>query len=96
MSETNKLKQSACLTCTGSNSLLCTASEGQGLKFTFDNVHDGATCQQEMFVDVKDIVPVVLNGNNACILSYGQTGEAKFVIHTQAKLLSQCGLRCST
>ncbi|KAK9802991.1 hypothetical protein WJX73_005839 [Symbiochloris irregularis] len=62
---------------TSNQSLHFHGLEGQGTRFNFDNVHDGLSCQTEIFTDVKDIMSAVIEGNNACILSYGQTGSGK-------------------
>lgn len=45
--------------------------------FEFDKVFHQAVNQEDVFVEVEPIIRSALDGHNACILAYGQTGTGK-------------------
>jgi replication-associated recombination protein RarA len=45
--------------------------------FEFDKMFECSTPQSEIFQEVKPLVDLVLNGFNAAIIAYGQTGGGK-------------------
>mmetsp|Transcript_25467 Transcript_25467/g.42490 ORF Transcript_25467/g.42490 Transcript_25467/m.42490 type:complete len:864 (+) Transcript_25467:35-2626(+) len=52
---------------------------GSGVRpFQFSNVHKGDATQQQVYdKSAQDAIATVLNGFNACIMCYGQTGAGK-------------------
>ena len=44
----------------------------------FDNVFDNDAKQSRVYESVKDVLPNVLNGQNATIFGYGPTGAGNF------------------
>ncbi len=51
--------------------------EAQSKNFEFDRVFGSLSSQQDVFTDVAPLATSVLDGYNACILAYGQTGAGK-------------------
>lgn len=50
----------------------------QAHTFSFDSVHGSTASQQEVYdVTGKGLVEAILEGYNACLLAYGQTGAGK-------------------
>lgn len=45
--------------------------------FDFDRVLDGSSTQEDVFSEVAPMVAGVLDGYNACVFAYGQTGAGK-------------------
>ncbi|KAL8602769.1 hypothetical protein ACOMHN_064076 [Nucella lapillus] len=57
--------------------LLYVANKGRGQSFEFDRVFSPASCQTEVFEEVKALVTSCIDGFNVCIFAYGQTGSGK-------------------
>lgn len=60
------------------------------VKYHFDAFHGEQTTQQEVFLNVKPILPHILNGQNACVFAYGPTGAGK--THTMMGSSDQPGV----
>lgn len=56
---------------------IAVGSGGNKKEFGFDKVFTQETTQEDVFVEVKLILRSALDGHNACILAYGQTGTGK-------------------
>lgn len=69
-----------CVTCPSATSVKHTAADGSSLGFTFDGVHGTSTDQAQIFQEVKDLMHLVLHGQNGCIMAYGQTGTPERAI----------------
>ncbi|CAN0920524.1 Kinesin-like protein KIN-14U [Linum grandiflorum] len=52
-------------------------SVGSKKEFRFDKVFHQSANQDDVFVEVEPVLKSALDGHNACILAYGQTGTGK-------------------
>ncbi|GAA0155248.1 microtubule binding motor protein [Lithospermum erythrorhizon] len=52
-------------------------SGGSRKEFAFDKVFHQEASQEQVFIEVEPVLRSALDGHNACILSYGQTGTGK-------------------
>lgn len=50
---------------------------GAKKEFEFDKVFPQQASQEDIFVDVEPILKSALDGNNVCVLAFGQTGTGK-------------------
>ncbi|KAF9101416.1 hypothetical protein BGX29_005631 [Mortierella sp. GBA35] len=52
-------------------------AKGSKSPFTFDKVLPATSTQDDMFVEVSQMLPLVLSGGSACVFAYGTTGSGK-------------------
>lgn len=67
-------KSTGCLDCEGQSQLVYRGPGWQGGAMAFDRVHKGEATQEELYECCSDMVETALQGYNACIMTYGQTG----------------------
>ncbi|TYI14014.1 hypothetical protein ES332_A08G098000v1 [Gossypium tomentosum] len=58
------------------SNLLLKLGDNKTKRYTFDNVFQGSS-QDGVFSEVESVIKSVLDGYNACIFAYGQTGTGK-------------------
>ncbi|PPS03572.1 hypothetical protein GOBAR_AA17089 [Gossypium barbadense] len=58
------------------SNLLLKLGDNKTKRYTFDNVFQGSS-QDGVFSEVEPVIKSVLDGYNACIFAYGQTGTGK-------------------
>ncbi|XP_031099966.1 kinesin-like protein KIN-14B isoform X2 [Ipomoea triloba] len=61
----------------GSNQVHVNFAENNSKFYTFDKVFQPTSSQGEVFSEVEPIIKSALDGYNACIFAYGQTGTGK-------------------
>ncbi|KAJ6387712.1 hypothetical protein OIU77_026316 [Salix suchowensis] len=60
-----------------SNKVVLKLMDSKSKSYTFDKVLHPDSSQDEVFTEVEPIIKSVLDGYNACIFAYGQTGTGK-------------------
>ncbi|KAL5543159.1 hypothetical protein UlMin_010869 [Ulmus minor] len=60
-----------------SSSVLLKLSENKSKTYSFDKVFHPGSSQDEVFAEVEPVIKSALDGYNACIFAYGQTGTGK-------------------
>ncbi|XP_017983448.1 PREDICTED: kinesin KP1 isoform X1 [Theobroma cacao] len=58
-------------------SLLLKLADNKSKRYTFDKVFHPGSSQDEVFSEVEPVIKSVVDGYNACIFAYGQTGTGK-------------------
>ncbi|XVE70343.1 hypothetical protein DITRI_Ditri10aG0065000 [Diplodiscus trichospermus] len=59
------------------NNLLLKLGDNKAKRYTFDRVFHPGSSQDSVFSEVEPVIKSVLDGYNACIFAYGQTGTGK-------------------
>ncbi|OMO81077.1 hypothetical protein CCACVL1_12626 [Corchorus capsularis] len=59
------------------SNLILQLGDNKSKKYTFDKVFHPGSSQDEVFSEVEPVIKSVLDGYNACIFAYGQTGTGK-------------------
>ncbi|KAJ9697644.1 hypothetical protein PVL29_006987 [Vitis rotundifolia] len=72
----NSSRLSTVITLDSSNALLKLA-ENKSKRYSFDKVFHPGSSQDEVFLEVEPVIKTALDGYNACIFAYGQTGTGK-------------------
>ncbi|RVW48799.1 Kinesin-like protein KIN-14T [Vitis vinifera] len=67
---------STVVTLDSSNALLKLA-ENKSKRYSFDKVFHPGSSQDDVFLEVEPVIKTALDGYNACIFAYGQTGTGK-------------------
>ncbi|XP_004296149.1 PREDICTED: uncharacterized protein LOC101301282 [Fragaria vesca subsp. vesca] len=60
-----------------SSNVLLRFSDNKNKNYTFDKVFHHGSSQDEVFSEVEPVIKSALDGYNACIFAYGQTGTGK-------------------
>eukprot|EP00258_Populus_trichocarpa_P000733 XP_002299089.2 kinesin-like protein KIN-14T isoform X1 [Populus trichocarpa] len=60
-----------------SNEVVLKLMENKSKSYNFDKVFHPGSSQDEVFTEVEPIIKSVIDGYNACIFAYGQTGTGK-------------------
>ncbi|GMN35664.1 hypothetical protein TIFTF001_042263, partial [Ficus carica] len=60
-----------------SSNILLKLAENKSKTYSFDTVFDPESSQGEVFAEVEPVIKSALDGYNACIFAYGQTGTGK-------------------
>ncbi|XP_031249716.1 kinesin-like protein KIN-14T isoform X1 [Pistacia vera] len=60
-----------------SNNVLLRLHDNKSKSYSFDKVFHPGSSQDEVFSEIEPVVKSVLDGYNACIFAYGQTGTGK-------------------
>ncbi|EEF38964.1 kinesin-like protein KIN-14T [Ricinus communis] len=60
-----------------SSDVLLKLADNKSKSYTFDRVFHPGAVQDEVFSEVEPVIKSVLDGYNACIFAYGQTGTGK-------------------
>ncbi|KAF2314584.1 hypothetical protein GH714_027774 [Hevea brasiliensis] len=60
-----------------SNNVLLKLAANKSKNYSFDRVFHPGSSQDEVFSEVEPVIKSVLDGYNACIFAYGQTGTGK-------------------
>ncbi|KAJ4846191.1 hypothetical protein Tsubulata_049726 [Turnera subulata] len=60
-----------------SNNVLLRIAESKNKSYSFDRVFQPGSSQDEVFSEVEPVIKSVIDGYNACIFAYGQTGTGK-------------------
>ncbi|XP_009793652.1 kinesin-like protein KIN-14T isoform X1 [Nicotiana tabacum] len=61
----------------GSNEVLINLADHKSKIYSFDKVFHPSSSQGEVFSEIEPIIKSALDGYNACIFAYGQTGTGK-------------------
>uniref|UniRef100_A0A6N2K919 Kinesin motor domain-containing protein n=1 Tax=Salix viminalis TaxID=40686 RepID=A0A6N2K919_SALVM len=69
-----------------SNKVVLKLMDSKSKSYTFDKVLHPDSSQDEVFTEVEPIIKSVLDGYNACIFAYGQTGTGKPLSHGENQL----------
>ncbi|XP_015883614.2 kinesin-like protein KIN-14T isoform X1 [Ziziphus jujuba] len=60
-----------------SSNVLLKLADNKGKTYSFDKVFGADSSQDEVFSEVEPVIKSALDGYNACIFAYGQTGTGK-------------------
>ncbi|OVA03909.1 Kinesin [Macleaya cordata] len=60
-----------------SSKVLLKLAENKSKQYSFDKVFDPGSSQDEVFSEVEPVIKSAVDGYNACIFAYGQTGTGK-------------------
>ncbi|KAM1039308.1 hypothetical protein ACFX2C_028737 [Malus domestica] len=60
-----------------SSNVLLRLTDSKNKSYSFDNVFRPGSSQDEVFSEVEPVIKSALDGYNACIFAYGQTGTGK-------------------
>ncbi|KAF5725538.1 kinesin-like protein KIF3A-like isoform X1 [Tripterygium wilfordii] len=60
-----------------SNKIILKLADNKSKSYSFDKVFHPGSSQEEVFSEVEPVIKSVLDGYNACIFAYGQTGTGK-------------------
>ncbi|KAM3147605.1 hypothetical protein pb186bvf_000412 [Paramecium bursaria] len=54
-----------------------TTNQNKSFEFQFESVFDQQSTQVDVYKEIQPVVSSIIDGNNVCIMAYGQTGTGK-------------------
>ncbi|XP_048136960.1 kinesin-like protein KIN-14T isoform X3 [Rhodamnia argentea] len=77
MNVTEKIGCARPVVATDSSTVFLKVASGKNKSYSFDKVFHPSSSQGEVFSEVEPLIKSALDGYNACIFAYGQTGTGK-------------------